>query len=73
MQVVNNYDLDVFNGDIGVVTALHEGTDGTTKPSATVEFPTGASRRILGCMKKKKDKKKKKRERERERENDGCL
>lgn len=47
LQVVNNYDLDVFNGDIGVVTALHEDTDGTTKPSATVEFPTGASRRIL--------------------------
>ena len=47
LQVENNYDLDVFNGDIGLVTALYEDTDGTFKASATVEFPTGACRRIL--------------------------
>ena len=41
VQVVNNYDLDVFNGDIGRVTALSEDLDGTTQPTATVEFQTG--------------------------------
>ena len=41
LQVVNNYDLDVFNGDIGRVTALSEHLDGTLQPTATVEFQTG--------------------------------
>ena len=38
--MVNNYDLDVFNGDIGVVTASTEDLDGA-KPTAIVEFATG--------------------------------
>ena len=40
-QMVNNYDLDVFNGDIGVVTALTEDLDSVSKPTATIEFATG--------------------------------
>ena len=50
MQVVNNYDLDVFNGDIGVVSALIEGVDGTSKTSATVEFATGALVLVPSCV-----------------------
>jgi hypothetical protein len=41
LQVVNNYDLDVFNGDIGFVTALNEDDETNAKPTATVEFAVG--------------------------------
>ena len=47
IQVVNNYDHEVYNGDIGFVTALEPRSRHNRAPSATVEFVLGRRRRSV--------------------------
>jgi exodeoxyribonuclease V alpha subunit len=47
MQTVNNYDLDVFNGDVGTVTSVSGGPSPAAR-SATVAFGGGRVRTLAG-------------------------
>ena len=48
MQTVNNYDLDVFNGDVGVIAAVSPPDTPPAARAATITFGGGRSRTLTG-------------------------